>query len=846
VVVTLTGDDSTDAIGTNATDVRFENNFFSNFRDAVAEGGPKAPIPASLSALCGGEVPLERTFIPIVSMSAVRYCIAQLGWSAAFGYNRQQLADEHERKDIVEDRLKFVSQEKKDAHRYIKIFTIAALRVLFDLPPLPSGDPASTLVAEDGSSFDNALDAAASEAAASRSTAASSSASGSDGVAATAPRVFTPLQQAAIGVWLGTDAHGNQERPMLVINQDESACHANETRRYATVWRLPGVQLEKERTLPKGLGDGAMISCFICGFGLLSTQIIRTGTNFTYWGLPQMSAQMERVFDLVHEVFVGVKPCVFVDHSHQHHEADSDALNANKLSLGPCNSRSDANFISLRDTHWPLNEDGSLRPDSVVQSLTHADGRAFGLLDIVTSRLTECDTRGTPWASYCKADVQCIVWRFPDFIFEQSALQNVAERHNAIVKALPSHHCEFDACENLWCITKSKCDPFLNGRPQRLIQELAKALRAVPMATFANLYRRSELYLQCYGLGFDAYFTFLTAFVVTGRGAKGGKHVSHLKMGGAELGVGVKADNESGSDSDGSGSDTEAAVSSAAVSSSSAAARPTQLLPLTRVRHTPGARGVCIAYKYCKVTEGAPLCPSCQRACCLHHRGSLEAALARAFEEDGAGVVVSGYEATVDDYCQTCNEATAMQFHLTKKSAMETAPNESAPPALYQFPYGDLGLPLPPGLESGGAAGAASGSNAGDAASAPAAVAIVVPDALTEDDLQKCWGYFTRWGYPHLGIRRFAKVKERFHKIILEAATALASPTWPSGQSDLLATLLHKQPVPIWYAAGAPQLSKKHVTMKPSVAAASASAAAAAAKSVDEASFDSSVVVDLS
>ena len=126
-----------------------------------------------------------------------------------------------------------------------------------------------------------------------------------------------------------------------------------------------------------------------------------------------------------------------------------------------------------------------------------------------------------------------------------------------------------------------------------------------------------ELYLQCYGLHFDAYYTFLIAFLICGRGGKGGKHRSHLRMGGAELGMHVQGvDSPTGS----SGSETDATAAAIAAAGSSSSSRSAATgaavgvpFPQTRAKPKAGIRGGCVEYWSCKVTvtAGAPLCPRC-------------------------------------------------------------------------------------------------------------------------------------------------------------------------------------------------------------------------------------------
>ena len=56
--------------------------------------------------------------------------------------------------------------------------------------------------------------------------------------------------------------------------------------------------------------------------------------------------------------------------------------------------------------------------------------------------------------------------------------------------------------------------------------------------------------------------------------------------------------------------------------------------------------------------------------------------------------------------------------------------------------------------------------------------------------------------YPHLE-RRFDVVNDKLRAFVLEAARCLARPTWRCSQWDLLVTLLHTEPQPVWYAGGA-------------------------------------------
>ena len=83
-------------------------------------------------------------------------------------------------------------------------------------------------------------------------------------------------------------------------------------------------------------------------------------------------------------------------------------------------------------------------------------------------------------------------------------------------------------------------------------------------------------------------------------------------MGGAELGMHVQGD-DSPTGSSGSETDAAAAAATAAAGSSSSRSAATGAVgvpfPQTRAKPKAGIRGVCVDYRSCKVTAGAPLCP---------------------------------------------------------------------------------------------------------------------------------------------------------------------------------------------------------------------------------------------
>jgi len=112
---------------------------------------------------------------------------------------------------------------------------------------------------------------------------------------------------------------------------------------------------------------------------------------------------------------------------------------------------------------------------------------------------------------------------------------------------------------------------------------------------------------------------------------------------------------------------------------------------------------------------------------------------------------------------------------------------------------------------------AAAGAVAAVGAGAGAAEAAQVPDTLTDAEMRTCWAYMTGMSYPNLA-HRFDVVRVRLRDLLLQAARSMAAPTWPCGQRDLLHTLLHTDPWPVWYAGGA------RAQMLPVVAAAAAGA----------------------
>ena len=274
----------------------------------------------------------------------------------------------------------------------------------------------------------------------------------------------------------------------------------------------------------------------------------------------------------------------------------------------------------------------------------------------------------------------------------------------------------------------------------------------------------------------DAYLAFALVRLITGRGGKGGWHLAHLRTGHDRLAKGI----------------VEEAPSTDATSDSDEG----KAAPVAKGRT---ARSHC-KHKGCKVSEHVPRCPSCRRPICIAHRPAGAAVVAAAAAAAAVAPAAAGASAalvqpkrgkkmatvvaavaevpTAADACDACFQGARALVRVQATAASASAAAEPA------------------------AAGAVAAVGAGAGAAEAAQVNVVVPDTLTDAEMRTCWAYLTGMSYPNLA-HRFDVVRVRLRDLLLQAARSMAAPTWPCGQRDLLHTLLHTDPWPVWYAGGA-------------------------------------------
>jgi len=641
-------------------------------------------------------------------VEALRRCLSALGWS--FKAQQKSLLEcEHERPSVLLERAEYLAFLHEYGHRIIKRShgvdaMLRARKAPGELPP------------------------------------------------------YTKEEQDLMGVDLDRDmpAEGwsvegeRQLGPILLISQDEASFSANPI--LFKEWSPDADALHGARSRPKGKGASLMVSAFLSILGIVDVYGFRTGKAYGHWNSGRFIPQVQRVFKHVEKVY-DIPAVLFLDHSSSHKAYSNEALNAGKLNKSNGGSKGGAK-ISLRDTRWPLNPDGSeielaegVRPTRANmvgltrdQALTDSGGSCLGLLAIVELREgSKRDARGLPFSKYSRDELEEIVSEYADFRRELTIAQRVAGDFGCIQKMLPRFGAELQPPELLWAYLRQQINSSLNGNAATMIKAVMTSLAAVPLAFFDAWSRRTERYIRAYQLGLRGEHAFRLVRLMTGRGARAPSAASHLRPGvinpeDDDLAPVQEADDEEGHE---------------------AAPLPAR---------GAGNKHYCGA---CELREAGMV--RCQGCAEWHHAACMrlvdaEVVAASQGGAEGASPAAAGGGGGL--LCPTC-EARAEEQGAAAEEEEEAGPDYVQ------------GVRV-------------KGEGVGRA---------WVPEAISDPVAWRAWAYLEAEMGARNAPARFARAKGRFKAVLLDACKEMARPERTGGAISLVYRTMHAAPTPLTYLA---------------------------------------------
>jgi hypothetical protein len=636
--------------------------------------------------------PTPSSIAHLVSLSTVHRTLRAWGWSVRHRY-AGYLQDEHERPDVVAYRNAMMLKFGTYRHRICKRYTPEALERLRAGP--------------------------------------------ADGVE------WTEDEQAVMGVKLGK-VGGVQEKVMLLIVQDESACNANPVANKH--YHKDGITNVGEKTQPKGKGPGCMITGHISGFGNVWSEMMRTGKQHGWFTSGLFLANVDRMLEALAADFPSysagfMEPLCVYDNSGVHRKMANDSLQASKLNKHDMAPKRKEPTV-IRSTYLRVNPDGSRAGNSPPLNLMRPvaeGGGPRGMVWILSKRGLDRDAHGHEYSGpeYNVDEVRAVLSAQPDFLHEPTELQTrYADR--AVMMFWPRFHAELSPIEMGWGLAKRRMNSFLNGQATVLMDAFRKCWSDLSPLLFASWYRRCERFMVCYDVGMDANLAYRLINIMTGRGGGGGSHVAHLRIGASVGGVVLEGGRGLETIAEEEVEDEEAEPALAG-----------------QMRGTARSRCLHCTLRIKRKTEA--YCECCQG---VFHPDCLTREAVTGDADEGEE------EVQVIDTWLVCDPCSA--FNADSLAA----------------------VPLPQAAEDD-AAEAQVGNE--PAASLP---------SVTDEQVERFYAYFSHgMGGREASDRRFPHVKERLRTFIQRAAAVMGAAGYSCGKQDLIATVCAEGAVPshFWY-----------------------------------------------
>ena len=321
------------------------------------------------------------------------------------------------------------------------------------------------------------------------------------------------------------------EKPLVLITQDESTFNANDGKRQ--VWTENG----KQPLRPKGRGKGIMVSGFLTPGGVLKVannvskedllhqqawpcdddngEPIREALLYleygkdNYWTGEKMVNHTANVaIPIFEQAFPGCQGLFAFDNASNHSSFATDALLAVRMNLGPGGKQ-------------PLLRDGFDCVRGAPQRMVFDDGhplagKAKGIKVVLQERglWRERQPNGSKFCLTCPKPgcdpthngdccATTLLQSQKDFQEQRGWLQEKVEAAGHRVIFYPKFHCETNFIERFWCSAKhyarENCDYSLVG----LRKTVPLSLKSVPTATINRYFNRCKQTIEAYDQGFQ-------------------------------------------------------------------------------------------------------------------------------------------------------------------------------------------------------------------------------------------------------------------------------------------------------------------------------------------------------
>jgi hypothetical protein len=346
------------------------------------------------------------------------------------------------------------------------------------------------------------------------------------------------------------DDNGEITKPFPVITKrrhlvthDESMFNANDGSSFS--WKKEGCEWLK----PKSRGKGIMVSDFLCAVvgrltywdeetqeKVYATEIIKYGSSKSdegWWNAEKMVEQTKKAIEIFDKAFPGNIAVFAFDNSSGHACKAPDALNTNRMNLGPSGKQSKMRatdfYLSDGTTRhqYMVFQPGDTEFDSDQPIAAELVGEAKGMKRVLQERglwvpelrkQCGCKKKDNTWndrlfqetmeeyeartVDRCEAGQGCCALHIlevqRDFQEEKSMLEHIITAAGHEVIFYPKFHCELNYIEYYWAaLKKYTCDNCKYTFPE-LEKTVLVAMDLVSLITIRRFAERSKRWMMAY------------------------------------------------------------------------------------------------------------------------------------------------------------------------------------------------------------------------------------------------------------------------------------------------------------------------------------------------------------
>ena len=191
------------------------------------------------------------------------------------------------------------------------------------------------------------------------------------------------------------------------------------------------------------------------------------GLAESYFTNEHLLKQVEKTVDIFERIHPDATALFLFDNAPSHRKVAEDALNADKMNIGPGGKQP-----IMRDTVW----------GGAVQKLVDEDGVAKGMRTILQER-------GVDTTGMTAKDMRNVLKIFPDFKGQKTILEDYIERRGHRCVFYPKFHCELSPIERVWCQSKRHTRAYADGTITKLRKIVPEGLDSVTVEQIKKYFR---------------------------------------------------------------------------------------------------------------------------------------------------------------------------------------------------------------------------------------------------------------------------------------------------------------------------------------------------------------------